>query len=533
MAIAVAALCVPRPDELLEAVLELNRTVTVDMHADEIVYEHVQRMRTLFVGRFFCVRLLSRDGAELGTVYATGRLRSDRRDHIALTRDALKLHGLSAPHPAASAIAITDRYEPVFVHGERGFDVPLADGNVIAGIMSVEYPDDTQIPADDRALIVQLSLQLSSALRNARLHRESVYLRDYLGKLLDHANVPIMVMGRGGEVTLANRAFLTVTGMKREEIIGHDWLSLLPEPERRRLLPVYINAMRGEPSTNFEAKLPRRDGSAAQVAVNAASILSPDGDIEGVIYIYRDVTELRELEEQIIHAEKLATLGQLAAGVVHELNNPLTSISVYGDYLLQKATRESAPAGDIEKLKRIVESAQRILNFTRDLVTYARPSTERPVPTDVHELLDQALGYCEHLIEETAAKVERQFDVSLPPVYGVRGQLVQVFVNLITNACHAMPLGAGQLRIATEPAGDGRLAVRVTDNGRGIPEQHLQRVFEPFFTTKGEGKGTGLGLSIVKNIVEQHRGAINVQSEVGRGTVFGIELACRPDPRET
>jgi len=530
MAVTVAALTVPRPDELLEAVLELNRAVTVDMHADEIVYEHVQRMRQLFVGRFFCVRLLSRDGAELGTVYATGRLRTEQRDQIALTRDALKLHGLNAPHPPT--IAISERYLPVFVQGVRGFDVPLADGSVIAGIMSVEYPDEAAIPADDRALIVQLSLQLSSALRNARLHRESLYLRDYLGKLLDHANVPIMVMGRGGEITLANRAFLTITGMKREEIIGQDWLSFLPEPERRRLLPVYINAMRGEPSTNFEAKLPRRDGSAAQVAVNAASILSPDGDIEGVIYIYRDVTELRELEEQIIHAEKLATLGQLAAGVVHELNNPLTSISVYGEYLLQKAVRDAAPASDIEKLRRIVDSAQRILNFTRDLVTYARPSTERPVPTDVHELLDQALGYCEHLIEETAARVEREFDPSLPPVYGVRGQLVQVFVNLITNACHAMPLGAGKLVIATEPAGDGRLSVRITDNGKGIPEQHLQRVFEPFFTTKGEGKGTGLGLSIVKNIVEQHRGAINVQSEVGRGTVFGIELACRPDPRE-
>ena len=103
--------------------------------------------------------------------------------------------------------------------------------------------------------------------------------------------------------------------------------SLCPETERRRLLPVYISALRGEPSTNVEVRLPRRDGSFAQVAVNTASILSPDGDVEGVIYIYRDVTELRELEEQVIHAEKLATLGQLAAGVVHELNNPLTSIS--------------------------------------------------------------------------------------------------------------------------------------------------------------------------------------------------------------
>jgi PAS domain S-box-containing protein len=524
---------VPGPDEVLEVVLELNRSVTVDMHADEVVYEHVQRMRQLFEGRFFCVRLLHHDRGELGTVYATGRLRPERRDRVELTREAARRHGLRSDAPPSPLVTLTDRYEPAFALGATGFDVPLTDGGLIAGILTVEYPLGCTIPIDDRALIVQLSLQLASALRNARLHRESVYLRDYLSKLLDHANVPIMVMGRGGEITLVNRAFLTITGMRREELIGQDWMSLLPEPERRRLLPVYINAMRGEPTASFDARLPRRDGSVAQVAVNAASILSPDGDIEGVIYIYRDVTELRALEGQIIHAEKLATLGQLAAGVVHELNNPLTSISVYGDFLLQKALRDEAPHGDVEKLRRIVESAQRILNFTRDLVTYARPSTEKPVLIDAHELIEQAIGYCEHLIEETAARIDRRYDAALPPVYGVRGQLVQVFVNLITNACHAMPHGAGRLVVATSLAGDGRLLVRLTDNGRGIPEQTLLRVFEPFFTTKGEGKGTGLGLSIVKNIVEQHGGVIAVHSEIGRGTTFDVELACRADPRET
>jgi signal transduction histidine kinase len=297
-------------------------------------------------------------------------------------------------------------------------------------------------------------------------------------------------------------------------------------------MPVYIAALHGEPSTNVEVRLPRRDGSFAQVAVNTASILSPDGDVEGVIYIYRDVTELRELEEQVIHAEKLATLGQLAAGVVHELNNPLTSISVYADYLLKKFAREGAALADVEKLRRVAESADRILKFTRDLVSYARPSTERPIPLDIHELIDQAVVFCEHLIDETGAEVDKRYDTALPPVYGIKGQLVQVFVNLITNACHAMPLGAGRLTLATLAAGDGKLSARVIDSGKGITEDNLQRIFEPFFTTKGEGKGTGLGLSIVKNIVEQHRGNISVQSEVGFGTTFEVVLTCRPDPRE-
>jgi two-component system NtrC family sensor kinase len=522
----------PGPNEVLQAVLELSRAVTVDMHADEVVHAYIERFKRLFPERLFCVRMLDIQGTELSMVYATGRLRSERRDRVELTREALERHGVALPASSTSQIAAIDSYRPFFVNGAAGFDVPMMDGEQVAGVLAVEYAENEAAPDDDRALIVQLALQLGSALRNSRLHRESVYLRDYLSKLLDHANAPIMVMGRDGEVKFGNRAFLTITGFRRDDVLGRDWLSLLPETERRRLMPVYISALHGEPSTNVEVRLPRRDGSFAQVAVNTASILSADGDVEGVIYIYRDVTELRELEEQVIHAEKLATLGQLAAGVVHELNNPLTSISVYADYLLKKSAREGAAPADMEKLRRIVDSADRILKFTRDLVSYARPSTERPIPFDIHELIDQAVVFCEHLVDETGAEVEKRYDAGLPPVYGIKGQLVQVFVNLITNACHAMPLGAGRLTLATAPAGDGRLSVRVIDSGKGITEDNLQRIFEPFFTTKGEGKGTGLGLSIVKNIVEQHRGTISVQSEVGFGTTFEVVLTCRPDPRE-
>jgi signal transduction histidine kinase len=262
--------------------------------------------------------------------------------------------------------------------------------------------------------------------------------------------------------------------------------------------------------------------------VNAASISGPDGEVEGVMYIYRDVTELRELQEQIIQTEKLATLGQLAAGVVHELNNPLTSICFYSDYLLKKLQGAGGDEGDVEKLRRVSVSADRILKFTRDLVTYARPTIETPVAIDLEQIVEQSLGFCSHVIEESGTRVSKHFAQPVPEVFGVKGQLIQVLVNLITNACHAMPLGAGLLHIETGLRG-GRLLLSVTDTGRGIPEENLARVFEPFFTTKGEGQGTGLGLSIVRNIVEQHRGEVDVVSEVGRGTTFAITLPCRAE----
>jgi two-component system, NtrC family, sensor kinase len=522
------ALWVPDSHAVLDAVLELSRAITVDAHEDEIVHAYVGTFTRLFPQRMFCVRLFSDEEGTLSSVYATGRLRADQRERVDLSREASQRHAVDEQTVRRTDLRIIPHYAPLFSEGASGFDVPMMDGHELLGLVSVEYPALVKPPKDDRALLVQLTLHFGGALRNARSHRRSVYLRDYLSKLLDHANAPIMVMGKLGEVRLANRAFLGVTSFHRDEVLGKPWMGFLPEVEQRRLWPVYINALRGEPATNVEVRLPRRDGSFAQVAVNAASISGPDGEVEGVMYIYRDVTELRELQEQIIQTEKLATLGQLAAGVVHELNNPLTSICFYSDYLLKKLQKAGGDEGDVEKLRRVSVSADRILKFTRDLVTYARPTIETPVALDLEQIVEQSLGFCSHVLEESGTRVSKRFAQPVPDVFGVKGQLVQVLVNLITNACHAMPLGAGLLHIETRLR-DGRLLLSVTDTGRGIPEENLGRVFEPFFTTKGEGQGTGLGLSIVRNIVEQHRGVIDVVSEVGRGTTFEISLPCRTE----
>jgi signal transduction histidine kinase len=291
---------------------------------------------------------------------------------------------------------------------------------------------------------------------------------------------------------------------------------------------VFVNALRGRPTSDFEMNLPRAQGGLARLALNVASFLSADGEVEGVIAIGRDLTEVRQLEEQVVQAEKLATLGQLAAGVVHELNNPLTSISVYSEYLLKKHEGGPTDGGDVEKLRRIVLSAQRILRFTRDLVAYARPSNEEPRIICITEVLEQAVIFCEHLVTENGAEVEKEF-AEPSSVLGVKGQLHQVFINLITNAVNAMPEGAGRLRITTRAERD-RMLVRVTDNGAGIPEDLRERIFEPFFSTKGEGKGTGLGLSIVRNILQQHGAEIEVESSLGEGTTFIVTL---PRPPET
>lgn len=232
-----------------------------------------------------------------------------------------------------------------------------------------------------------------------------------------------------------------------------------------------------------------------------------------------DANELRALSSHMVQAEKLASLGQLAAGVVHELNNPLTSIVAYTDWLIRKQGADG-DNDSLERLRRIGESSTRILRFTRDLVAYARPSSEVPVTVSVHNVVEQALAFCEHVLAEHRAHVERRFAVYLPRVRGMPEQLAQVFVNLFTNACHAMPKSGGRLVVSTELCEDGRVAIMVEDNGHGIATEHLSSIFAPFFTTKGEGRGTGLGLSIVRNIVDNHGAEIRAERSNEGGARF-------------
>ena len=230
-------------------------------------------------------------------------------------------------------------------------------------------------------------------------------------------------------------------------------------------------------------------------------------------------TELHTLSSHMVQTEKLASLGQLAAGIVHELNNPLTSIVAYTDMLLKKQATSGGDPKDIERLRRIGESAGRMLRFTRDLITYARPSRETQIPVAIHKVVDQALAFCEHVIDTAHARLERRFAEPSPLVRGMPEQLAQVFVNLVTNACHAMPESSGVLVISTHLERESVVVV-VEDNGHGIAPKHLPQIFTPFFTTKREGWGTGLGLSIVKNIVDSHGGDIRVEPRPGGGTRF-------------
>jgi signal transduction histidine kinase len=234
------------------------------------------------------------------------------------------------------------------------------------------------------------------------------------------------------------------------------------------------------------------------------------------------------LDPKIVQAERLATLGRIVAGVAHEINNPLGSILAYAELLRRSCLAEED--GDplhLEWVGRIEEAAHRVLKFSKDLVAYARPSGENPECLLLEDAINRALVFCEHEFAHHGVAVERQFATSGSSVRGAGAQLTQVFVNLFSNAAHAMSPSGGRLRVAVQ-AEPEHVRVEILDTGVGIEENHLPLVFEPFFTTRPGGGG--LGLAIVQEIVLAHGGQIELRSAPGKGTVCVVRLPLAHEP---
>lgn len=525
---------VAAPDlvEALQAIADVRRATSRAISEERILAAFVQALEDLFPGVAFAARIAaSAANHAVAAQASTHPIQEASADDLTLSDGALHLAGLTRTTRIASGIRIVHRYEPMLELAQQealsdalGTDAPLLSGNEVIGVIAAEHPARLRPPANLRDCLLLFSGHLSAALESGRLRQQALHLRDYLDKLLEHASVPVLVMAKDRSIRVASDAFTEITKHERGDVIGSDLLELVPVRERVRLLAAFTSATRGRTVPPMEIQIPRDSGTAARLSIKLAPVLDAEEEVVGVVAIGRDLTEVRELEHQVLHAERLATLGHLAAGIVHEINNPLTSISVYGEYLLNKLRNTGAEEADQERVRRILRGADRILRFTKNVLAYARPSRQEPQRLSVNEIVDESLVFCEHVIQEAQVRVVRDYGQNLPKVFAVRDQLHQVFVNLITNACNATNGKGDQIIAQTRYLGDGSIAISIQDNGVGISDVDLKRVFEPFFTTKRRGKGTGLGLSIVRNIVEQHNGHIDVESVLGSGTTITVTL---------
>lgn len=340
-------------------------------------------------------------------------------------------------------------------------------------------------------------------------------------RTLVEASLDAIVLHRDLKVIYANRACLEMFGYKQAaDLLGRDLSELIELPYQQAAPRRLADLLRGASRPRiFEMKGVCRDGSKFDLEV-VSFPTTHEGRSAGQTHL-RDITHKKQLEEHLARTEKLASLGQLAAGVAHEMNNPLGSIMVLSYLLLEDLEPDCPERPQVEK---IVREATRCKEIVQGLLEFSRFMPSRMIPLQINDILEEVLSLvADHLLFQ---HIDLTADLApgIPLVLGDKSRLEQVIVNLLMNSADAME-GMGRLRVSTflHPE-DDRVRLTFTDSGPGIPESLLGRLFDPFFTTKGVGKGVGLGLSISYGIIEKHLGRIFVEQTGPEGTTFVIEL---------
>jgi signal transduction histidine kinase len=257
----------------------------------------------------------------------------------------------------------------------------------------------------------------------------------------------------------------------------------------------------------------------SSVNIAIAPLVSRDNEQIGRLVIFDDVTDRAELERRLIQADKLSSIGLLAAGVAHEVNTPLAVISTYAQMLAKQVAEDEQKSRILEKIARQTFRASEIVN---SLLNFSRTSTSELTEVQLNRVIQETLSLLEHELKKAGVEVRTKLDARLEPVKGNPGKLQQVFLNLFINARDAME-PHGVLEVTTSMGENGPV-VEVIDTGHGIAPEHLSRIYDPFFTTKSAKKGTGLGLSVTYGIIQEHGGAIEAVSRPGEGTCFHLEF---------
>jgi len=272
---------------------------------------------------------------------------------------------------------------------------------------------------------------------------------------------------------------------------------------------------------DYETQLRGIDGGLIDVLITANFRKDDDGEICGFEAIVKDISEWKRVQDRLKEADRLASIGQLAAGLAHELNNPLGIILGYSGILLKELREKDGVRSDIGVISRNAETCKRIVE---DLLKFSRRTETRPELLDIHRLIDGVVEMLSYQVEVKGVNIARKYSSSVPEVMLDREKMRQVFMNIIVNAIQAVSPG-GEIVIESNcNQSQSRIFISVRDNGVGILEEIRGRIFEPFFTTKEPGEGTGLGLSVSYGIVKEHHGDIIVESEVGRGSTFTVSL---------
>lgn len=452
--------------------------------------------------------------------------------HLFLENPQLALH-LTPDQQRTAAIMDMNYFLPCRVGVPAGREWKVRD-RTIAVIGLGRRAGGDFLSSEDMELLESLAGYIGIALQNARLYAsleqkisEYERLKEFNENIVESINVGIMAVDPEERIESWNSQMEVMFALARQEALHQPLESVFP-----RELVEEFRRVKDQPGVHnlYKFRLETRAEETRIANVAIAPLVSRDFRTVGRIVLIDDITDQTQMEGQLAQAEKLSSIGLLAAGVAHEVNTPLAVISSYAQ-MLARQVKGDVKLGPL--LDKITQQTFRASEIVNGLLNFSRTSGTEYRETDLNAIIRDTLALLEHQFKTAQIHVETSLLSDLPSILGNAGKLQQVFLNLFLNAKDAMASGsngsgeARTLRIATEM--NGHVSVSIADSGSGIAPEHLRRIYDPFFTTKtarrdGQPRGTGLGLAVTYGIIQEHSGKIHVESQIGQGTTFYLEF---------
>jgi len=515
----------------------ITKTLTSSLDLDSVLEATTRGLRELFNIESGVLALLDFDRGELlfrrritgETDWSIHYEHAVDQDYIELclsTRESIMRNDLT---PVKDTDSLRIREENLV----SVLCVPLRVRDRVIGAIQLGNKLDGDFTDHDLDLLTALATSSASAIQNARLFHELTVAnadleasrweiarsRSTLITLFDNLEDELYIVNRAYGVIAVNRARADRAGRDPRELVGRLCYQVLADRDTPcpgcRVLETF-----GEGRKTMRTHREGSIGAEKEWEVYTYPILDTNHEVTQTINQWRDVTEQRRLELSLIQAEKLAAVGQLAAGVAHELNNPLTAVIANTQLLQLEGERDQ---DDVEALELIDQAGRRAQEVVRDLLDFARQQRVDFIYVDVNETLRQSMALITGQWSKHNVSVHTELPDDLPPIQANADHLQTVWLNLLVNARDALPETGGRIEVKTWSQ-DSQIMVSVMDNGEGIPPENLKKIFEPFFTTKDPGKGTGLGLSACYRIIKQHGGSIQVESSPPKGTTVLVSL---------
>jgi len=495
------------PLALLERLTTLSRELAGAFRPSTVVALVARALTELLRPDRLSIVLLDVETNRLAVAYDSAPIPTVTDDpllQLALRRGPLAFARDVAAEAARLGVALGDA-APASWSG-----APLIAGGRSIGAVSLAAERAGAFGAAEQMIIAAVVAQAAIALENARLVELLSSGKREWERTVDAITQAICILDAQGVVRRANRIFAGLLGTAVTALPGRPWLGLLP--------PVWadpvMRALADPGNTSVEVRAGERI-----LLLTAYPTTEADG---GAVLVFEDQTEKRRLQEQLIQSEKMSAIGQLIAGVAHDLNNPLASVVGFSDFLAEAG---EVPPRLAEPLQVIRQEAERAATIVKNLLSFARRQEGERLLQPIKLILESTLQLLANQLMASRIEATLRVEPGLPDVEVNGNQIKQVFVNLINNGAQAIAETGqgGRIWVTAKRWLDG-VAVSVTDSGPGIPDEIAGRVFEPFFTTKPEGKGTGLGLSICQGILKEHGGRLTLEAKPGAGATFIVEL---------